>query len=60
MIILRGAIETTPTSVRAFISTGVDRTWRYDPDLPVDFDCEREDIGLTLHPYETTEPWYTC
>lgn len=59
-IVSRGAIETTPTSVRAFTSTGVDHTWRYDPDLPVDFDCEREDIGLTLHPDETIEPWYTC
>lgn len=56
----RGSIETTPTRVHAFTAEGVAHTWRYAPDLPVDFECEREDIGLTLHRDNTIEPWYTC
>ena len=56
----RGAIEPTPSRVHAFTADGVSRTWRYAPDLPADFECEREDIGLTLHRGDTIEPWYTC
>lgn len=56
----RGAIETTPSRVHAFTADGVSHAWRYAPDLPVDFECEREDIGLTLHRDNTIEPWYTC
>lgn len=56
----RGAIESTHTSVHAFTADGVSHTWRYAPDLPVDFECERADVGLTLHGDDTIEPWYTC
>lgn len=56
----RGAIETIPSRVHAFTPDGVSRTWRYDPDLPVDFECEPKDIGLTLHRDNTIEPWYDC
>lgn len=56
----RGAIETPPSRVHAFTPDGASHTWRYVPDLPVDFECEREDIGLTLHQDNTIEPWYTC
>jgi hypothetical protein len=55
-----GAIETPPSRVHAFTADGVSRTWQYDPDLPVDFDCEPKDIGLTLHRDNTLEPWYDC
>lgn len=55
-----GAIETLPSRVHAFTADGVSNTWRYAPDLPADFECEREDIGLTLHEDDTIEPWYTC
>lgn len=55
-----GTIETTPSRVHAFTATGVSRTWRYAPDLPAGFDCERKDIGLTLHQDTTIEPWYSC
>lgn len=55
-----GAIETTPSRVRAFTPDGVSHTWRYAPDLPADFDCEIKDIGLTLHQDHTIEPWYSC
>lgn len=56
----RGAIETTPSRVHAFTADGVSHTWRYDPDLPVDFECKPKDIGLTLHQDNTIEPWYNC
>jgi hypothetical protein len=56
----RGAIETTPARVHAFTADGVSQTWEYDPDLPADFACEPKDIGLTLHPDQTIEPWYDC
>lgn len=59
-IVSRGAIETPPSRVHAFTATGVAHTWRYAPDLPVDFECERKDVGLTLHRDDTIEPWYTC
>ncbi|MEF8881557.1 MAG: hypothetical protein V5A34_03415 [Halapricum sp.] len=59
-MISRGAIETTPARVHAFTAAGVSHTWRYDPDLPVEFDCEPKDIGLTLHRDNTIEPWYDC
>ena len=56
----RGPIETKPARVHAFTAAGVSHTWRYDPDLPVEFDCEPKDIGLTLHRDSTIEPWYDC
>lgn len=56
----RGTVETTPTRVHAFTATGVARTWRYDPDLSVEFDCKPKDIGLTLHRDNTIKPWYSC
>lgn len=56
----RGAIETTPSRVHVFTADGVSQTWRYDPDLPVGFDCEPKDIGLTLRQNNTIEPWYDC
>jgi hypothetical protein len=56
----RGAIETTPSRVSAFTADGVSHMWRYNPDLPADFDCEPKDIGLTLHEDNTIEPWYDC
>ncbi|WP_415381476.1 hypothetical protein [Halosimplex sp. TS25] len=56
----RGAIETTPSRVHAFTADGVSHSWRYDPDLPADFECELKDIGLTLHEDTTIEPWYDC
>ncbi len=56
----RGAIEATPTRVYVFTEAGVSHMWRYDPNLPVEFDCEPKDIGLTLHPDNTIEPWYDC
>ncbi len=56
----RGTIETTPSRVHAFTADGVSQTWQYDPDLPADFECELKDIGLTLHPDNTIEPWYDC
>lgn len=59
-LISRGAIEASPSKVHAFTPTGASRTWRYAPDLPADFECEREDIGLTLHQDGTIEPWYKC
>lgn len=59
-IVSRGAIETTPSRVHAFTADGISHTWRYAPDLPADFECEREDIGLTLHDDDTIEPWYKC
>ncbi|QSG16150.1 hypothetical protein HSEST_2640 [Halapricum desulfuricans] len=55
-----GAIETTPARVHAFTATGVSHAWRYDPELPVEFDCEPKDIGLTLYRDNTIEPWYDC
>lgn len=55
-----GSIETTPSRVHAFTADGVSRTWRYDPDLPVGFDCEPKDVGLTLRRENTIEPWYDC
>jgi len=55
-----GAIETTPARVHAFTATGVSRAWQYDPELPVEFDCEPKDIGLTLYRDNTIEPWYDC
>ena len=59
-IVSRGAIDTTPSSVHAFTADGVSRVWRYDPELPVGFECEPTDIGLTLHQDDTIEPWYDC
>lgn len=56
----RGAIETIPSEIHAFTPDGVSHTWRYDPDLPVEFQCEPKDIGLTLHDDTTIEPWYDC
>ena len=56
----RGAIETTPSRVHAFTPDGVSKTWRYDPGLPVDFDCDIKDIGVTLRSDNTVEPWYDC
>ena len=56
----RGSIETTPSRVHAFTADGVSATWQYAPDLPNDFECEREDVGLTLHQDATIEPWYKC
>lgn len=56
----RGAIETTPSRVHAFTADGVSQTWRYDPDLSPDFECEPKEIGLTLHQDKTIEPWYDC
>ncbi|MFC6615523.1 hypothetical protein ACFQAS_11270 [Halopenitus salinus] len=55
-----GAIEATPASVHAFTADGVSRTWRYAPDLPADFECDRADIGLTLRRDGAIEPWYSC
>lgn len=59
-MVSRGAIETIPSSVHAFTAEGASRSWRYEPDLPEDFDCEPKDIGLTLHRDNTIEPWYDC
>ncbi|WP_415382809.1 hypothetical protein [Halosimplex sp. TS25] len=59
-MISRGAIETTPSRVHAFTADGVSHSWRYDPDLPADFECGLKDIGLTLHDDSTIEPWYDC
>lgn len=56
----RGAIEKTPSEIHAFTPDGVSHTWRYDPDLPVEFECDPKDIGLTLHDDTTIEPWYDC
>lgn len=56
----RGSIESTPARVHGFTAAGVSQTWGYDPDLPVEFDCEPKDIGLTLHSDNTIEPWYDC
>lgn len=56
----RGAIETTPATVRVFTPAGVSRTWEYAPDLPEDFDCDREDIGMTIRSDTTVEAWYKC
>lgn len=56
----RGAIETTPSEIHAFTPDGTSHTWRYDPDLPVEFECDPKDIGLTLHDDTTIEPWYDC
>ena len=56
----RDVLETTPERVHAFTADGVSRSWRYAPDLPVDFDCEPKDIGLTLHRDDGIEPWYDC
>lgn len=55
-----GSIETIPSRVYAFTPDGVSHTWRYDPDLPEDFECDPKDIGLTLHRENTIEPWYDC
>lgn len=55
-----GAIESSPSRVHAFTADGVSHTWRYAPDVPEDFECDLEDIGLTLHQENTIEPWYTC
>lgn len=55
-----GSIEAAPSRVHAFTADGVSHTWEYAPDLPDDFECERADIGLTLHQDDTIEPWYTC
>lgn len=59
-LVSRGAIEAPPSKVHAFTPSGASRTWRYAPDLPADFECEREDVGLTLHQDGTIEPWYKC
>lgn len=59
-LVSRGTIETTPATVSAFTPDGVSRTWEYDPDLPGDFDCDREDIGLTVRQDNTIEEWYKC
>ncbi|MFW5958406.1 MAG: hypothetical protein ACOCQ3_00230 [Natronomonas sp.] len=59
-MVSRGAIETTPSEIHAFTPDCVSYTWRYDPDLPVEFECEPKDIGLTLHDDTTIEPWYDC
>jgi hypothetical protein len=56
----RSAIDTTPSRVHAFTVDGVSRTWQYAPDLPVGFECEPKDIGLTLQQDKTIEPWYDC
>lgn len=56
----RGAIKTIPSRVHAFTPNGVSKTWRYDPDLPADFDCEIKDVGLTLNSNNTIETWYDC
>jgi hypothetical protein len=56
----RGALDTTPSNIYAFTADGVSRTWAYAPDLPPDFECTPKDVGLTLTPDGTIEPWYDC
>lgn len=58
--ISRGAIEATPATVRVFTSSGVSRTWEYAPEVPEDFGCEREDIGLTIQQDTAIAEWYKC
>jgi hypothetical protein len=56
----RGAIESAPDRVHAFTPDGTAAQWAYDPDLPVDFDCDIKDVGLTLTRDGGFEPWYDC
>lgn len=55
----RDGSEVTPARIRAFTPNGVSHAWEYDPDLPIEFDCEPKDIGLTLRD-DAIEPWYVC
>jgi hypothetical protein len=59
-LVSRGAIEATPATVRVFTPGGVSRSWEYALDLPADFDCDREDIGLTIRGDTAIEAWYKC
>ncbi|MFC5279639.1 hypothetical protein ACFPM1_12855 [Halorubrum rubrum] len=55
----RDGFEAVPEEVHAFTADGLSRTWRYDPDLPIEFECEPKDVGLTLRE-DAIEPWYGC
>ncbi|WP_281194038.1 hypothetical protein [Halorubrum sp. F4] len=55
----RDGIEVTPARIRAFTPDGVSHAWEYDPDLPIEFECEPKDVGLTLRE-DAIEPWYDC
>ncbi|GAA0511191.1 hypothetical protein SAMN04488066_10913 [Halorubrum aquaticum] len=52
-------IDVVPARIHAFTADGVSRAWRYDPDLPIEFECEPKDVGLTLGA-DGIEPWYDC
>lgn len=55
----REGTKVTPARIRAFTPTGVSHAWEYDPDLPIEFECEPKDVGLTLRE-DAIEPWYDC
>ncbi|MFC5135966.1 MULTISPECIES: hypothetical protein [Haloferacaceae] len=55
----REGTEVTPARIRAFTPTGVSHAWEYDPNLPIEFECDPKDVGLTLRE-DAVEPWYDC
>lgn len=51
-------VETSPTAIRVFTSTGAAATWEYTPNS--DLHCDGQDIGITLATDTTIESWYGC
>jgi len=51
-------LETVPSTVTAFTAEGRSATWEYAPDL--EMNCDGEDIGLTVQPDGSIDPWYAC
>jgi len=51
-----GGVEATPATVTAFTPEGVSATWEYAPDV----DCAGQDIGISLEPDGSIDPWYAC
>jgi len=56
----KGEIKEEPKEVIVFTPDGMVKSWEYSPKHSPEFNCENENIGISITAEEGIKKWYDC